>query len=108
MALVSVPLSGWLPALVTLCTVTLLVYFLSLFRRPVLQPGAPKLASSTWPFVGSIDFYRARQKFWQSEKEKSASGQFSFGYGPFNIIALSGHGARESFYSSRPLDLLPA
>jgi sterol 14-demethylase len=72
-----------------------------------VQKGAPKLAQG-WPFLGSIGFYQSRQQFMTLEKEKTASGQFSFSYGPFNIIALSGHAARDSFYSSRSLDLLSA
>lgn len=99
--------SGWLSGFFTLAVSTLLVYFASLLRKPPLRQGAPKLAPG-WPFFGSIDFYRERQRFMGSEKAKSATGQFSFTYGPFNIIALSGHEARESFYASRPLDLLPA
>ncbi|OIW26889.1 cytochrome P450 [Coniochaeta ligniaria NRRL 30616] len=99
--------SGWLSSVATLFVSTSLIYFLSLLRRAPWKHGAPKRASG-WPIVGSIDFYRCRQQFWRSEKNKSASGQFSFSYGPFNIVALSGHAARESFYASRGLDLLPA
>ncbi|KAH8680564.1 cytochrome P450 [Xylariales sp. PMI_506] len=99
--------SGWFTSIATLFISTILVYFTSLLRKPPLRKGAPKLAPGL-PFVGSIDFYRSRQQFMRQEKERAASGQFSFAYGPFNIIALSGHAARESFYSSRPLDLLPA
>ncbi|KAH8889217.1 cytochrome P450, partial [Thozetella sp. PMI_491] len=99
--------SGWLLSLFTLFITTILIYFISLLRKPPLGHGAPKLVLG-WPLVGSIDFYRSRQEFMGLEKRKAASGQFSFSYGPFNIIALSGHAARESFYSSRPLDLLPA
>ncbi|KAK4209371.1 cytochrome P450 [Rhypophila decipiens] len=99
--------SGWLSSLITLSAPVLFVYLASLLRRLPLPKGAPKLAHG-WPVFGSIDFYRSRQQFIGKEKQKSGTGQFSFTYGPFNIIALSGHAARESFYSSRPLDLLPA
>ena len=106
MASISLLLS-WPFGPVILCVATMLVYLMSLLRRPSLREGAPKLAHG-WPFLGSIGFYQSRQQFMTSEKEKTASGQFSFTYGPFNIIALSGHEARDSFYSSRSLDLLSA
>lgn len=101
--------SGWFSGLIAFSLVTGLVYFGSVLRRPPLKHanGVPKLAPG-WPFFGSVNFYRSRQEFMNSEKQKTPTGQFRFNYGPFNIIALSGHAARETFYGSRPMDLLSA
>ncbi|GAB0141387.1 hypothetical protein EsHS_00001984 [Epichloe bromicola] len=72
--------------------------------RPAWPSRAPK-ALSGWPVLGCLGFFRNRWSFIRKHTSTSPSGQFSFFYGPHFIVALSGAAARQTFFTSRSLDL---
>lgn len=72
--------------------------------RSAWPSRAPK-ALSGWPVLGSLGFFRNRWSFIRKHASTSPSGHFSFFYGPYSIVALSGTAGRQTFFTSRGLDL---
>ncbi|KAM4054356.1 cytochrome p450 [Hirsutella rhossiliensis] len=73
--------------------------------RPRLPRGAPRLLKGT-PILGSVDFFRSRSDFLLKGRHRDPSRQFSFYYGPYPIVVVSGSSARSFFYNARSLDFI--
>nr|QGV56756.1 Jtm01 [Epichloe sp. LpTG-4] len=74
--------------------------------RPRLDGRAPRLLKGA-PILGCLDFFRCRSEFLLKGRDRDPSRQFSFFYGPYPIVALSGSAARSFFYTARGLDFIP-
>lgn len=53
--------------------------------------------------MGSIEWFLKRRDFQYETKQKSKNGLFSFYFGSFPIVALSGNEGRAVFFGSRGL-----
>ncbi|KAG5990627.1 hypothetical protein E4U54_004060 [Claviceps lovelessii] len=98
------PLQNWPASVLVLVITTMAVLLFRYASRPAWHPQAPK-ALSGWPVLGSPGFFRNRWSFLRRHASATASGHFSFFYGPHPIVALSGTAARQTFFTSRSLDL---
>ncbi|KAG6014413.1 hypothetical protein E4U43_006570, partial [Claviceps pusilla] len=98
------PPQKWPASVLVLIITTMAVLLFRYASRPAWHPQAPK-ALSGWPVLGSPGFFRNRWSFLRRHASATASGHFSFFYGPHSIVALSGTAARQTFFTSRSLDL---
>ncbi|KAM0257943.1 hypothetical protein ACHAQJ_004101 [Trichoderma viride] len=89
--------------LVLVATVAILIV-VRLSKRADLPSGA-SLTERGVPFIGSVPFFTKRGDFLKEGKERSPNGHFSFYYGPYPIISLSGEAARTAYFTARGLDL---
>ncbi|KAG5981566.1 hypothetical protein E4U55_002822 [Claviceps digitariae] len=95
---------NWPASVLVLLITTITVLLCRYATRPAWHPQAPK-ALSGWPVLGSPGFFRNRWSFIRKHASATASGHFSFFYGPHSIVALSGTAARQTFFTSRSLDI---
>ncbi|SPN98786.1 uncharacterized protein DNG_01827 [Cephalotrichum gorgonifer] len=75
----------------------------SLLDRPAFPRKAPPVFEAN-PVVGARRFFSRRNVFLEDITSKSKSGQASFYYGKFQVVALSGEHGRRAFFESRDLD----
>ncbi|KAG6010364.1 hypothetical protein E4U21_006928 [Claviceps maximensis] len=95
---------NWPASILILLISTIVVVVSRYASRPAWHPKAPK-ALSGWPVLGSPGFFRNRWSFVRRHTSATESGHFSFFYGPYSIVALSGPAARQTFFTSRSLDM---
>lgn len=111
MSLILRIISSNLKAPVTLLVVLLLALVLPvvhlLVKRPRLPKNVPTLLRG-WPVVGSVGFYTERFDFVGRIKSKMPNRHFTFFYGRYPIIAMTGETGRSAFFNTRFLDLKSA
>lgn len=97
----------WPVALPLLALVPLLPIAYLLAKRPLLPKNVPALLRGL-PVVGSIEFYTERFDFIQRIKSKIPGKHFTFYYGRYPIIAMTGETGRSVVFNTRALDLKSA
>jgi sterol 14-demethylase len=97
-------LQTWPVAFLLLLLVPLLPVVHLLVNRPRLPKNVPSLLRGL-PVFGSIGFYTERFDFIQRIKSMMPGKQFTFYYGRFPIIAMTGEAGRSVVFNTRGLDL---
>ncbi|KAI9728476.1 MAG: hypothetical protein M1828_003878 [Chrysothrix sp. TS-e1954] len=67
--------------------------------------NAPSLVSGRLPVIGPLRFFTARWDFFRDSAAHSATGNFSFHVGKYQVVGLSGDEPRKLFFDSKGLDL---
>ncbi|KAF2822855.1 cytochrome P450 [Ophiobolus disseminans] len=68
-----------------------------------LPTNAPPEVSDNLPITGAFGFWTSRWTWFRRQREKSATGNFSFHAGSNTIVALSGDKGRQLFFDSKDL-----
>ena len=79
--------------------------FLYLFHPPSFPPKTPRLASESWPIIGSMQFFTERWSFFERQVARSQTGNFSFYAGDKPVVGISGDHARKLFFESKTMSL---
>lgn len=79
--------------------------FIYLFHPRSFSQKAPKLASESWPIIGSIQFFTERWSFFERQVALSHTGNFSFYAGDKPVVGISGDHARKLFFESKTMSL---
>ena len=81
------------------------IIFLYLFHCQSFPQRAPKLASESWPIIGSMQFFTERWSFFERQVALSQTGNFSFYAGDKPVVGISGDHARKLFFESKTMSL---
>lgn len=92
------------PASLTVLAVSLLAVFITATWQPSYPKNAPKVVSE-WPILGALRLYRDRKNFFLEAANKTATGNFSTYIGKHQLVGVSGHEARKSFFEAKELDM---
>ncbi|KAH6603200.1 cytochrome P450 6A1 [Trichoderma cornu-damae] len=95
---------NWPPSALLLAASLVFLVAVRLLRRPCLPPGASWMEKGL-PLIGCLSFFTKRRDFLRQGKGRSPNGYFSFYYGSYPIVALSGETGRAAHYATRGLDL---
>lgn len=94
------------PTTIALLVIPLLAVFVKATWQPAFPKGAPKLSSEhRWPILGAWELYKNRKDFFLAAQNKSSTGNFSTYFGKYQIVGVSGHDARKSFFEAKELDM---
>ena len=96
-------------SVILLCLILLVVgTLLHKYTPRRFPPNAPALVSERMPFLGSIRFFTARWDFLRVARAHSATGNFSFNIGKYEIVGLTGVESRKFFFENKKLRLAEA
>lgn len=73
--------------------------------RPSFPKNAPKLLKEGYPIVGALRFFSDRRNFARHGTSATKTGNFSFYFGKYQIVGLSGLNGRKTFFDSKDMSM---
>jgi hypothetical protein len=97
--------SSKLAAVISIGFFSLLAILIKSTWQPAFPEGAPKLIRG-WPIFGALQLFGARKTFLIDSARQSPTGNISTYIGKYQVIGLSGAGARKFNFESKGLSLI--
>ncbi|KAI0125425.1 cytochrome P450 6A1 [Xylariales sp. AK1849] len=95
------PTSAWVLLLSGIATI-----IAQLAWRPSFGRKAPQLLGiNSWPILGAWRYYTERYDFFKENQAASKTGNFSFYVGKAQVVAITGHEGRKSYFDSKELHM---
>lgn len=92
------------PTNLAILVISLVALFIKVTWQPSFPKGTPKLVPEL-PILGALRLYKERLTFFREAMKSSPTGHFSTYVGKYQVIGVSGHEARKTYFDSRELDM---
>lgn len=96
---------NWPTSMYVLLITTLVLLIARIIWQPPFPLAAPPLLKESLPIVGALRFFSARATFCKDGASKTKTGNYSFYFGKYRIVGLSGLEGRKAFYQSKDFSL---
>ncbi|KAF2797426.1 cytochrome P450 6A1 [Melanomma pulvis-pyrius CBS 109.77] len=96
---------NWPISMYLLLITTLILLIARIVWQPPFPLAAPPLLKESLPIVGALRFFSARANFCKDGASKTKTGNYSFYFGKYRIVGLSGVEGRKTFYQSKDFSL---
>lgn len=70
---------------------------------PTFPSKAPPQISQSWPILGALRFFTARNEFFFHSRSQSKTGNYSFHLAKYPVVTVTGDEGRRTFFDSKNL-----